>query len=587
MMMHKNIYFLSVMLLFLLSACGNSKKASQATPGLQSTEYFKLSASEANKINVQQIYIDAAKAKMLEDYSAAVEGFKKVIALDPENHAAHYELAVIYYGSGQNEIAQQYISKALKYNPENKWYLILSAEILGNLKKYEEVITIYKKLIDQYPEEYEYYYNWAFTLLRAGKIKEAIVIYDKLEEKLGIEEELSIQKQKLYLNLNQFDNAVKELEKLIAFNPNETRYYQLLADLYQNNDKPEKANEVYENLLKIQPHSPYAILHLAENARKKNDRTLYMQYMQEAFRSTDLTIDSKIRLVFPYLNAFQKKDTALIEEALLLSRILTEVHFSEAKAFAMYADFLYQANKDTAALQQYLKSLDLDKSIYEVWQQVFFIYNDLRNFNQLETLTEACLEYFPNKPITYFFNGLAKSQLKKYKAAVEILETGKELVIDNDPLKVQFFSSIGDAYHNMEKHAESDNAFEEALKIDEENAYVLNNFSYYLSLRNTDLDKAKKMSGKSLKIDPDNNSYLDTYGWILYKRQEFKEAKKYIEKALEKGGQENAVIVEHYGDVLYKLGEFDAALAQWQKAKTLGSENEMIGKKIANKKLYE
>jgi tetratricopeptide (TPR) repeat protein len=580
-------FALTIVILSLLfvSSCKSQKEtAATGEPGLQKSEFLK---GNIDNVAIEQIYIDASKAKLLEDYPSAIEGYKKVVKLDPTNHAAYYELAVLYYGAGENEVAKQYISNAVKHNPSNKWYLILHAEILTRLNQFVEAGKVYEAIIKNHPEEYEFYYNWAFALMRANKLEESIKIYDRLEEKVGIDEELIMQKQKLYIAINKFDKAVAEVQKLLNSDPTEPRYYQMLAEMYQANNMNEKADEVYQKLLQIDPKSPYAQLNLADNAKKKGDRELYMKYMKEVFANNQLNIDVKIRILFPYLNAFQKNDSIQKQEAYTLSKIMTEAHPTEAKAFAMYADFLFQEDRDTAALTQYNNALALDKSVFEVWQQVFFIYSDLKHYNDLIRVTDEAMDIFPNKPISYFFNGLAKSQLKKYREATEILESGKMLVVKNDPLKVQFLSSLGDAYNNMKEYGKSDSSFEAALGIDPNNAYVLNNYSYYLSLRNHNLDKAKKMSAKSLDLEPDNDSFLDTYGWILYMLGDYAEAKKYIEKSIEKGSAKSAVVVEHYGDVLFRLGEIDDAVQQWMKAKELGSDSELIGRKIADKQLYE
>jgi Tfp pilus assembly protein PilF len=59
-----------------------------------------------------------------------------------------------------------------------------------------------------------------------------------------------------------------------------------------------------------------------------------------------------------------------------------------------------------------------------------------------------------------------------------------------------------------------------------------------------------------------------------------------MERAL-MNNSNNATHLEHYGDILYKLGEIDNAVVQWQKAKSLNANNEVLNKKIANRKIYE
>ena len=116
---------------------------------------------------------------------------------------------------------------------------------------------------------------------------------------------------------------------------------------------------------------------------------------------------------------------------------------------------------------------------------------------------------------------------------------------------------------------------------------MLNNYSYYLSLRKLNLDKAEAMSKKCNELEPNNNSYQDTYGWILYQMKKYDDAKVWVGKAVDNGGRNNGTLLEHYGDILYQLGNKDEALKYWIDAKKAKGTSELIDKKIADKKLYE
>ena len=60
---------------------------------------------------------------------------------------------------------------------------------------------------------------------------------------------------------------------------------------------------------------------------------------------------------------------------------------------------------------------------------------------------------------------------------------------------------------------------------------MLNNYSYFLSLRKERLDVAESMSSKLITIREDNPTYLDTHGWVLYIRKKYKEAKVFLGKS--------------------------------------------------------
>ncbi len=624
-----NRTFLLILLLATLvafGACTGSKEVSKSkTSALPVLSIRSGSADELLKRNVDellvaQLYIDASKAKMLEDFAQAVEMYKKVLQLDPYNDAAQYELAVMYFESGQYEVSRQYITAAvvndsinfiansLKKQQDkdsvdvaknlngkikeaaalyksNKWYLVMKADVMAYIGAYDEASATFAKLLNDHPDEVDYYFDWAYVLSRKGDVKGAIDVYKKAESIIGIDENLIMQKQRLYIEAGMINEAAAEIQRLIDSDPSDMRFYQMQAELYQATEQPDKAIEIYKAMLAKDPNNPFALLSIAELYRYKGDRQNYIGYLKEAFKNPDLNIDSKIRVIYPYL--LDSSGEGKKEEAFSLAQIVIEAHPNEAKAHAIYGDLLYQDEQSEEALLQYRQALQLDNSVYQVWQQAFFILSELQRYEELEEMTADALELFPSQPIIYFFNGVANNQLNQYLKAVEILNVGKVLVIDNQPLKVQFYSSLGDAYNNLGKFADSDKAFDEALKLDSKNTYVLNNYSYYLSLRAADLEKAKKMALLANTLEPENGSFQDTYAWVLYRAGEYEEARKWMEKALKTSGEDSGVLLEHYGDILYKLGETGKALEYWQKAMGKDDTTELLPKKIADKKLYE
>ena len=68
----------------------------------------------------------------------------------------------------------------------------------------------------------------------------------------------------------------------------------------------------------------------------------------------------------------------------------------------------------------------------------------------------------------------------------------------------------------------ADQNFELIISKDSLNYYVLNNYSYYLSLDKFKLNTALKLSYIAIRDNPTNPSYLDTYGWILFKMKKTK-----------------------------------------------------------------
>jgi Tfp pilus assembly protein PilF len=164
---------------------------------------------------------------------------------------------------------------------------------------------------------------------------------------------------------------------------------------------------------------------------------------------------------------------------------------------------------------------------------------------------------------------------------------GVKSVSGNNMLKLQFYTYLGDAYNRAGNYRLSDESYEKALIIDPENSFVLNNYAYYLSLRNENLAKAETMSAKAVKLDPENAANMDTYGWVLYKLGRYKEAAEWVGKAVAATPKTDPDLMEHLGDINFKLGNADKAVEFWQEALKAGKGSEFLEKKIKERKLYE
>ena len=253
----------------------------------------------------------------------------------------------------------------------------------------------------------------------------------------------------------------------------------------------------------------------------------------------------------------------------------------------VYADILYTDNKLEEAKKQYKEVLQSDSTKIEVWLQILFICSERNNYNEMVFVSEKALDYFPSHPIIYYFNAISNKQLKEYEKSLQTFKEGLDFIIDDSDLLSEFYSSMADIYNQLKQYSFSDSLYEKVLRINPKNTIVLNNYSYYLSLRKEKLELAKKMSKLCNELEKNNPTYEDTYAWILYQKGETENAYKWIKKAIENGGGESAVIVEHYGDILYKMGRKEDALKKWIEAEKIGDGSDLLKQKILHKKLYE
>ena len=529
---------------------------------------------------------NALKSKSLENYEQALEQFQKCITMDNKQALPFYESALINKGLGNLDLASEQAKIAIEIDKNNRWYQLNYAEVLFANHDFKSASVEYKKLLLKEPGNKELYFLLADTYIYDNDFLKAIEVYDDLEQIKGIDKMISMQKHKLYMQLEKKKYAIKELKNLLEKFPNEIEALEILSEVYLLNDEKEKAFDIFKQLAIIVPENGRIHLTLADYYRKQDDNIKSFEELKLAFKSIKLGIDVKVSILASYFQLLAVNNI-MKEQAYTLAKLLIEIHPNEVKPNAIYADILYTDNRFKEAKEQYLIVLEKDKTKSQVWSQVLFIQAEQNDFDGMLKASEQALTYFSTDPLFYYFNGVANKWFKNYDIAINSLNMGVEFVLDNKMLLLEFYSSLADSYHAIKEHKLSDEYYEKSLVIDSNNVLVLNNYAYYLSLRKINLEKAKKMSYKCNELEKDNGTYQDTYAWILYELSDYEQARIWMQKSLANGSDMSAVVVEHYGDILYKLGNIEGAILEWKKAKILGEASKFLDKKLEDGKLYE
>lgn len=582
--MCKSKYTLTIIFIafFILSGCKATRKAASLTPTNSGEETVQSAEAKDNSA----VFIEANKQKLTGNFDEAIRLFKQCLTLDPGDAASMFELANLYLMANRSGEALSYAESAAMTDPDNVWYQILYAETLQKRGNYAQAVEVFTDLTENHPENLSYRNRLALAYLYNNMPEKAIDVYDKIEEDIGVTEEISLKKQGIYLQQNEVDKAIGEIEKLIDTFPYESKYYAVLAEVCLASGKEEKAVEAYEKILEIDPLNPYVHISLADYYRKKDQNERAFEELKAGFYNPNLDVETKIQVIITYYSDADDIDNAY-DQAFELSEILVETHPRSPEAFSVYGDFLAQSGEFIKAREAFRKVISIDSSRYMVWEQLLLTESELNDTAALMTESARALELFPEQPLLYLLKASAHYQYKEWEECAKTLESGLYFIVDNPQVEIQFHTYLGDAYHQMEQPAKSDSSYEKVLQLDPDNKYVLNNYAYYLSLRNASLDKAARMAKRATELEPNNSANQDTYGWVLYKLGYYQESAKWIEKALQNGGMSNPVILEHYGDVLYRLDRKEEAFEYWEKARDAGKGSSFLEKKIRDRTLYE
>ena len=569
--------------LFFVSCSTNKKLNTQQT---LLNEFSDGEISYKDQFKFKSLFLEAQRLEALEEYEKCCALIEQCLTIDPASADAHYEMAQLYLIVGRTEDALFHAQKSHRLNPNNLWALELLAVLYRSSGDYLGEINSYKELIKIKPsnEEYEYLLAEAYSV--SGNYKKAISTYNKIEEKIGVNKDLSIIKEKLYISMGDLNAAAGELQKLIEAFPKEVQFQLMLAELYQANNFEEKAIRIYKEILSDNKDNYPANIAMAEHFRIKQDYESGFKHLNVCFDNPeiDLAIINQILNTYFQLTISEEKYApmflSLLEKAI-------KYYPTEGAFQALLGDYYLMINEKKTAYNGYENALNLGVTEFLICYHYLLLGLELQDYDAVSKMGFKSIELHPVQPSLYLFTGIACSMNDKKREALSVLNKGLNYVVNNSALKAEFYSSLGEIYNELYEYKLSDESYEQSLLLDPNNAAVLNNYSYYLSLRSSSLEKAEKLSSRSLELAPNEASYQDTYGWILFKQGRFIESEKWIKKALEGQKKANHIIIEHYGDVLYMLDEKKKAQEYWKKAQDAGGDSEQLIQKAREGILFE
>lgn len=526
-------------------------------------------------------YYEAANLKNAGKYDAAYDLFSYCLSLDTASSPVLYELAMFQLQRNRPEKAVEMLKSAVAHSDDNFTYRMTLAGLYRNLGMYGEASDSYEELVKRYPDKSELNYYLADALTQEGEIGAAIDAYNVLESTMGMNETLSLQKFKLYQTLKQPDKAFEEIEKLANKYPMNARYRLLMGDLHLENEDTEKALACYQKAHEIDPDDPRYIVSMANYYDQTGDKEAAEQEIRDALVNEKLDVETKVGILSRYVQRLQQTQQG-IENANSLFQTLLDQHPEDTELKLMYGSLLMAQQKEEEAKFQFQLVTEMEPSNEGAWQQLLNISLKGEDIPEVIRICTRCKELFPEAPEYYFYLGIGYYMQEKYQESLDTYYAGLKIIPEgNGVVKSNFYGQIGDLYYQMEKMDEAYKAYDEALKYNENNAPVLNNYSYFLTLDKKDLKKAERMAAQCIKLEPDNATYLDTYAWVFFVQGNYTLAKIYIENALSKDKTNSAELVDHYGDILYMSGEKDKALEQWKKAKEMGKDTDVLKQKIA------
>ena len=562
------MYYILLFLLLFLSSCGTLRNRGRAADKAATELEDPLTYGERRKFDYY--FLEAVRMKQKGGYDAAFELYGRCLEIYPGSAAVLYELSQFYMFLGQEQKGEEALKMAVRRDDGNFWYKQTLASYYRQKQDWLKAVAVYEDMAQIFPARLEPLLSLADLYGRTKSYDRLVAVLDRIEELDGKSEQISMEKFRAYLQMDNMEKAFGEIQSLTDEYPYDMRYRTVMGDMYLSVGRNDEALKVYSEILKVEPDYAPAMISLASYYQKTGQDSLYAVQTDSILVNENVEPGVKMNFMRQLILKSEQTDRDSTKIIGLFEKMMGRKQ-TTADVAMLYAQYLISKKMEKESVPVLDRVLSIDPENKPARLQLLSYAISRNDPDEVIRVAEPALVYSPDAMEFYYYLGMAHYQKEQTDKALEVFRKGVQQINEKSDKGIasDFYSILGDLYHQREMKAEAYAAYDSSLVYNPKNINTLNNYAYYLSVERTDLDKAEEMSFITVKEEPENATYLDTYAWILFEKGRYTEARIYIEQAMRNGGDKSQVIVEHCGDIYFRLGEKEKAVEMWKKALTI------------------
>lgn len=570
-------YLILTVCVVFLASCDTSYKARRV---VDISDTPSLSAADQRKY--EYYFLEAVQLEQIGRFDEAFEMLNHCLSICPSAPSALYNIANYYMVLDQKDKTLEALLRAVEAEPKNYWYRQTLASFYQSNREYDKAIAILEEMQQLFPKRNGELLPALVSLYsHTSKYDKVIDALARLEALIGKSEAISMEKSRNYLLMGNKEGAFKEIETLATEYPENLYYRVILAEVYMEHSRNTEAEELLHAVLSEEPDYGPAQIALTQYYKLQGDTLHYHAMVDSVIISSHVNDDTKVGLMTQLI----KEQTDSSQVMRLFERGIAQPQRTAKLAHLCVQYMLSHHQPEERVRPILLRMLEIEPDHIQAHLQLL-AYAAKRN--DVEEIIDICskaidynpeiLEFYYYKAIGLYQTGQIAEALYTYQKAAEQITQESDTELASD-----IYTALGDLHHEVGDTDQAYLYYDSALVYNPSNILVLNNYAYFLSEEDKELQKAEQMSLRTLKAEPENATYLDTYAWILYKQQRYPEALINIEKALAADSTASDVLYEHAGDICYRLGDTTRALQYWQQALELQHKAEAVDEKLVKK----
>lgn len=417
----------------------------------------------------EEKFTNAQREMLIGRADKAIAIYEEMHRSDRENAAVAFELAKAYYQKKDLLLTEKYAKLAMEKAPTNQWMAAFYASFLSDSGRPAQAALVYQKLTTDHPYNREFYQLWVDNLLLDKREKDAIGVYDAMERNLGADPEVYLSRFELYAKTGAKEAAVSQLNALISKYPGQKTYLKTKAAYLAEQGKKEEALALYRDVLTIDPEDTDANLAVLSVGEDKEKPNAYLMALMPVMVNPSVDLDKKIGELLPYIQNLANGGNQEVKTALLeIGNKLILTHPEDARAYSLYGDVLFHTGNMEGAIQRYEQTLQRNKKVFSVWDQLMYAYFETMDIAKLSKLSSDAIDYFPNQASAYFYNSVASAWKKDFTSAVEMANEGLVVAGGNEIHTARLQVGLAMGLTGKNEWAAAKSAVDKAIAISKE-----------------------------------------------------------------------------------------------------------------------
>lgn len=529
------------------------------------TIMFSGNQGKADKSDGRYDYMltEALRLKYTGNVNDAARLFEKCIEIDKSRAVPYFELAQIYSSAGMGDASLKYASKAARLEPGNYWYQLASGSLFTQYQQKDSALVYFTRALNADRRSIEVNTILAGLYAEKGDAGKADSLLRVLDNDGALGDDMFLMMISGLIMNGEMDEAARRTEKLIENQPGEMRYKALLADIYFEDGKLAQSDSIYKEIIERNPDDIESQLLYLMNLVYRKEYSGITVFLNNVFNSEVVERERKIAVAGRILGdtAYLMENSVSLEESL---KILETRYPGDEEILSMRPSVYETTGRTDDAIERYEELLTIVKPGFYLSERLILLYAAKREYRKLSDLASVYSRENNRSILGKVYYAIAAMELKEYDVADGELKKALILAGNNDEVKVQVLSMMGDLRYRMKDYDGSYGFYEEALKVSPEEPLILNNYAYFLAEGERDLKKALRMAEMVMEVEGDNDTYIDTYAWVLYKLGRYRKAYKAMMRIFSKENERDPEILEHMGYIMKAMNKCKEAVVYWR-----------------------